>query len=301
MRSVKWALALSGGGAPGVAAHLGFIQGLKATGFPFPDIVVGTSAGGIIAGALGAGIDTDAQASTWTTLARDEWALIPSEVFHLLSSLRKTTTPGLISLSGPIGSLISTHNYKDVETWQRSQLVRSWKPGFAAIVADMNTGIPVVVHQGNDLGLYTFQALIATAAIPVLISGVRTINGHLLQDGGTFDNDPVQAARDLGADRVVLVHIGRSPEMPEVLNIFDLGQLTLGRGIAWGEKVSNPTPPDLRVEIETSGLVLNLSRWAVDYKAGQEAATVNLPHIKAVVEGVPTGVTAGPGITITGK
>ena len=290
MRAVKWGLALSGGGAPGVAAHIGFLQGLKAVGLPSPSIVVGTSAGGIVAGAMGAGISLEKQAKLWSTLARDDWALIPGEVIHLITQLRKTSTPGLISLSGALGSMLSPYRFDTPEDFVRGAHVKTWAPGYAVIAADMNDGRPVVVHRDNDLGLTSVEALISTAAIPVLISGVRSRDGHLLQDGGTFDNDPVQAARDLGADRVVLVHIGRSPAVPDVLNIFDLGQLTIGRGIAWGDKASNRVAPDLEIPIETSGLVLNLSHWADDYKLGAQAATMNLPHIKATIEGMTTAV-----------
>ncbi|MBN1814746.1 MAG: patatin-like phospholipase family protein, partial [Anaerolineae bacterium] len=52
----KIGLALSGGGARGLA-HIGVLKVLEREGFPV-DFVAGTSMGGVVAAAYGAGLDT---------------------------------------------------------------------------------------------------------------------------------------------------------------------------------------------------------------------------------------------------
>ena len=49
-------------------------------------------------------------------------------------------------------------------------------------------------------------ALRATIAVPGLLPPVR-VHGRLLADGGMIDNVPHTAARKLGAERVIVVHL----------------------------------------------------------------------------------------------
>lgn len=90
--SVRWGLALSGGGVPGIAGHLGFIAGL---GIPLPPVMVGTSAGGLVAGELALGTDFGDLVGRWSKTAADPFALIPCEAVHAFEAMRPRENPGL--------------------------------------------------------------------------------------------------------------------------------------------------------------------------------------------------------------
>jgi NTE family protein len=72
---------------------------------------------------------------------------------------------------------------------------------FGAVATDLRTRRAVVIDRGP-----LSTALRATIAVPGLLPPVR-VSGRLLADGGMVDNVPHAAARELGAQRVVVVHL----------------------------------------------------------------------------------------------
>jgi NTE family protein len=69
----------------------------------------------------------------------------------------------------------------------------------AIVATDSLTGRPMALRSG-DLG----EALLGSMAIPGLFAPVR-FKDHLLIDGGVLANCAVEAARELGADRAIVV------------------------------------------------------------------------------------------------
>jgi NTE family protein len=72
---------------------------------------------------------------------------------------------------------------------------------FAAVAADLETGEPVVIHRGSLL-----DAVYASCSFPGVVEAVRW-QGRLLVDGGVVAQVPVEAARALGAERVIAVNV----------------------------------------------------------------------------------------------
>ncbi len=91
---------------------------------------------------------------------------------------------------------------------------------FRAVATDLSTGLPVILSRGPLV-----EALRASMSIPVLLPPV-TIDGRLLVDGGVSNNLPIDVARDMGADIVIVSSIPPSEKTAEDLASLDasLGQ-----------------------------------------------------------------------------
>lgn len=173
-------ITLSGGGAFG-AAHVGVLQVLEERGIR-PGIVTGTSSGALVGSAYAAGFDGDeleriARRFRWSRIAR--WS--PRPRWGLLDTSVVADAVRLLFGGDP-----------RVEDLPRR---------FGAVATDLRTRRAVVIDRGP-----LSTALRATIAVPGLLPPVR-IGGRLLADGGMVDNVPHAAARQLGADRVIVVHL----------------------------------------------------------------------------------------------
>jgi NTE family protein len=176
----RLAITLSGGGAFG-AAHVGVLQVLEERGI-HPGIVTGTSSGALVGAAFAAGLDADeieriARRFRWRRIAR--WSLQPR------------------------WGLLDTHGVTDAiqHLLGHDPRIEDLTRRFGAVATDLRTRQAVVIDHG-----FLSAALRATIAVPGLLPPVR-LGGRLLADGGMVDNVPHAAARMLGADRVIVVHL----------------------------------------------------------------------------------------------
>jgi NTE family protein len=173
-------LTLSGGGAFG-AAHVGVLQVLEERGIR-PGIVTGTSSGALVgsayaAGLTGAQVEQIALRFRWNRIAR--WSFQPR--WGLLDT--RVVTDAIHRLLG--------------EDPRIEDLPRR----FGAVATDLRTRQAVTLATGP-----LSAALRATIAVPGVLPPVR-LGGRLLADGGMVDNVPHAAARELGAERVIVVHL----------------------------------------------------------------------------------------------
>jgi NTE family protein len=184
-------LVLGGGGARGFA-HLGIWRALRARGVDI-DCVGGTSIGAVMAALIAA----DPPVERAIDIARRAFRASPTGDYNLLplmslikgGRVRAAIEQGIHELAGgPI----------DVEDL--------WK-GFFCIASNYSQGREQRLQDG-DLS----RALRASIAIPGALPPVVR-DGDLLCDGGTFNNCPADAMRDLrGVGRVIAVDLGvRSP------------------------------------------------------------------------------------------
>lgn len=173
-------IALSGGGAFG-AAHVGVLQVLEERGIR-PGIVTGTSSGALVGSAYAAGLDGAAieriaRRFRWRRIAR--WSLQPR------------------------WGLLDTHAVTDAlhRLFDEDPRIEDLPRRFGAVATDLRTRKAVVLDRGS-----LSTALRATIAVPGLLPPVR-VGGRLLADGGMVDNVPHAAARTLGAERLIVVHL----------------------------------------------------------------------------------------------
>ena len=186
-----WSLALGGGGARGLA-HIGVLKVLEAAGIE-PEIVTGTSMGGLIALAWGAGM----KAEEMEDLARRT---------HIARLFTIDKTGLAVAGTERIGALAK--RLADGRTMEEL-------PRRCAVVAvDIISGQRVTISTGP-----VDRAVCATIAIPALFSPV--VEGdRILVDGGILEPVPVEAAYHLGGRRVIAVDVGPDRGRPLAPDAF---------------------------------------------------------------------------------
>jgi NTE family protein len=206
-------LVLSGGGARG-AAHVGVIETLEKMHVPI-DAVAGTSMGAVVgglyaAGLSGAEIEEVFRHLDWQDLLRDR-AQRRDLVYRRKHDDRDLYAPGSLGvrmgegLEFPLGLVqgqkitqalrVATLPVADVSDFDRLPTP------FRALATDLETGEPVVLRSG-DLA----TVLRASMSAPGVLAPVQ-VEGRLLVDGGLVDNLPVDLARSMGVDVLIVVDV----------------------------------------------------------------------------------------------
>ncbi|MCH7348121.1 patatin-like phospholipase family protein [Aeromonas sp. MR7] len=206
------ALVLSGGGAKG-AAHIGILKVLEEKRIPV-DIIVGTSMGSYVAGMYAMGLS--AEEVERTTLAIDWNKGYQDKVGRDELSLRKKQQSEKYQLRTDIGINGDSVQFPDgfFQGQSMASLLRhatSNLPAqksfddlpipYRAVATDMETVTPFVLDSGS-----LAKAMQASMSIPGALKPVEW-EGHILADGGTVNNMPVDVAKAMGADVVIAVDI----------------------------------------------------------------------------------------------
>ncbi|WP_020561086.1 patatin-like phospholipase family protein [Thiofilum flexile] len=213
----KIGLVLGGGGAAGLS-HIGVIKVLEEQGIPI-DVISGNSMGAIVGGLYASGMSVSELEKTARTL---DWFKLFNDtgVYSDQNYQQKQMSGGFFSavsmgvskrgIKLPSG-LISGQNLM-------FELRRLLSPvahinqfdklpiPFRAVATDIRTGEAVVLKQGN-----LATAIRASMSIPGLFSPVE-LNGRLLVDGLVSNNVPVDIARQMGADIVIVSRIPQGKE-----------------------------------------------------------------------------------------
>ena len=212
-RRPKIGLVLGGGGARGVS-EIGVLQVLEAMHVPV-DLIVGTSMGAIVGGAYSmdvapAEMERRLKGVVWDEVVSDQ---VPRSQRSVLSKEQERDNIRGVELGFrdrrfrlPKGA-VAGHEF---ELFLGSLLggaptLRSFDNlpiPFRAIATDIESG-EMVSLGGGDL----ISAIRASIAVPGVFAPVE-IDGRLLVDGGLTRNLPVDIARNLGADRLIVVDVG---------------------------------------------------------------------------------------------
>ena len=174
-------LVLSGGGARGFA-HIGIVKALREARVPI-DLVGGTSMGAI----LGAGV-----AQGWSV---EELKERFHAAFVRAKPLRDYTLPFVSLVSGRKVSRLLRKDCGDID-------IEDLPLTFFCVSSNLTTG-HCEVHRRGLLWLW----LRASVAIPGVLPPV-VHKGEVLVDGGTMNNLPVDAMRELGRGPVIGVDVG---------------------------------------------------------------------------------------------
>jgi len=182
-RKPRVGLALGGGAARGFA-HIGVIQALEESGIA-PDLVVGTSAGSLVAALFASGksgreLATIADAMDETAFA--DWSY-PGR--------------GLIRGEALAKFVRDKTNRRDIE---------QMKIALGIAATDLDSGEGVLFRRGD-----TGTAVRASSAVPAVFQPVR-IGTREYVDGGLSAPIPVHHARQMGAEFVIAVDISAVPE-----------------------------------------------------------------------------------------
>ncbi len=182
-RPPRIGLALGGGAARGFA-HIGVIQVLEESGIR-PQLVVGTSAGSMVAALYAAGM-SGAELGM-LAVGMDE------------SALTDWSFPGRGVIRGE-----ALARYVREQTGGRT--IEQMKLPLGIVATDLDSGQPILFQRG-DPG----TAVRASSAVPAVFQPVK-IGEREYVDGGLVSPVPVRFARQMGAELVVAVDISSPPE-----------------------------------------------------------------------------------------
>ena len=182
-RRPRVGLALGGGAARGFA-HIGIIQALEENDL-MPDLVVGTSAGSVVAALFASGrngrdLATIADAMDETAFA--DWSY-PGR--------------GLIRGEALARFIREKTNHRQIE---------QMKIPLGIAATDLDSGQPILFRSGD-----TGTAVRASSAVPAVFQPVK-IGSREYVDGGLSAPIPVHHAREMGAEFVIAVDISAVPE-----------------------------------------------------------------------------------------
>jgi NTE family protein len=244
-------LALGGGAARGFA-HIGVIQVLEENGIQ-PDLVVGTSAGSLVAALYASGKDGKALATMAETLDEyvfADWAF-----------------PGRGLIRGEALA-------KYVRDSVGGRNIEQMKKPLGIVATDLDTGAPVLFQRG-DAGV----AVRASSAVPAVFQPVR-ISGREYVDGGLVSPVPVRFARQMGAEFIIAVDISSVPDgqatgdpMRMLLQTFAI----MARSINYYELRDADLVLSPKLPISSA----DFASRKRSIQAGREIAQALLPELKA--------------------
>ncbi|MDU4250534.1 patatin-like phospholipase family protein [Pseudomonas sp.] len=229
MPQPKIGLVLSGGAARGLA-HIGVLKALDEQGIHV-DAIAGTSMGAVIGGLYAAGytpkeLEQLALELDWKQALSDS----PPRVdvpFRRKQDDRDFLVKQKLSFrdDGTLGLPLGAIQGQNLSMLLESLLVHTSDTRdfdqlaipFRAVATDIATGEKVVFSKGH-----LPQAIRASMSIPAVFAPVD-VNGKLLVDGGMVDNIPVDVARQMGVDVVIVVDIGNPlADRKQLLTVVDM-------------------------------------------------------------------------------
>ena len=253
-RPPRIGLALGGGAARGFA-HIGVIQVLEENGIR-PDLVIGTSAGSLVAALYASGMNGHELAAL--AAGMDE------------SALTDWSFPGRGLIRGE-----ALARYVREKTGHL--LIEQMHLPLGIVATDLVSGEGIVFRSGD-----TGAAVRASSAVPAVFQPVR-IGLREYVDGGLVAPVPVRYARQMGAEMVLAVDISSPPDavvpqdaMRMLMQTFSI----MGRSITQLElRDADVVLRPKLVDVASSDFGARLRA----IKAGREVAIAQLAAIRAAI------------------
>lgn len=209
----KTCLVLGGGGARG-AAHIGILKVIERERIPI-DCITGTSMGAIVGGLYAAGyssgqIEVVLKSIDWKDVfnddpPREELPMRRKEdELRFLGGVEFGLRDGKIALPRGViqGQKLQLLLRRLLLSTMQTERFDDLPIPFRSVATDIGTGEKVVFSKG-DLAM----AIRASMSVPAAFAPIR-YQGHLLVDGGIVDNVPIEEARKLGGERLIVVNVG---------------------------------------------------------------------------------------------
>ena len=250
-------LALGGGAARGFA-HVGVIQVLEEAGVR-PDLVVGTSAGSLVAALYASGRNgqqLQQVAETMEEAAFADWTL---PIFNR-------------------GMLRGEALARYVNTHVSSKLIEQMPLPLGIVATDLNSGAGVLFQRGD-----TGTAVRASSAVPALFLPVKIGNQEFV-DGGLVSPTPVRYVRRMGAELVIAVDISSAPEGNPA---GDPIQILLQTFAIMGKSINSYELRDADIVVRPALVGVGSADFTARRRAieaGRAAMQALLPQLKAAIQ-----------------
>ena len=195
-------LVLGAGAARGFA-HIGVIKALEAQGIR-PDIVVGSSAGSVIAALLASGASGN-------------------ELNRLALNLDEATIADWgLPFVGRFGGLIKGDALQNMVNREvQNKLIEQMRIPLGIVATDLQSGKGVLFRSGN-----TGLAVRASCSVPGVFQPA-VISGKEYVDGGLVAPVPVSYAKQMGATLVIAVNISSEPVHQDASGTLGVMQQTI--------------------------------------------------------------------------
>ena len=244
-----------GGGAARGFAHVGVIQVLEEAGIR-PDLVVGTSAGSLVAAIYASG-------KNGTQLQQ-----IAEDMDE--ATLTDWTLP-IFSRGVLRGEALARYVNRQVA----GQLIEAMPMPLGILATDLGSGEGILFRRGD-----TGSAVRASSAVPSVFQPVR-IGAREYVDGGLVAPVPVRHARQMGAELVIAVDISSGPEGNASDGAF---QVVLQTFSIMGKSISAFELRDADVVVRPALTGVRSSDFTArrrSIEAGRAAMLAALPLLKA--------------------
>lgn len=248
----RFGLALGAGGARGIA-HVGVLSVLEEEGI-IPDVVVGVSAGALVAALYCYGYSSE-------------------QVVALARELRWTRI-GRPALRQPLGFLKGERIEQLLELLLDGAHFNDLQTPLAVVSTDLLTGTAVVLKAGP-----VARAARASGAIPGLFTPVRD-GDRLLVDGGMVDRLPVAVVREMGAQYVAAIDVSPlPPRREEPRGLFEM--LAMSYYVLLRNSGLRPERPDCLIEPDVADLHwYRFAKGDTLLERGQKAAQAVLSQLE---------------------
>jgi len=249
---LKVALALGGGAARGFA-HIGVIKALEAQGI-VPDMVVGTSAGSVVAALYASGMNGFDLQKVALEMKED--------------MLADWTLPNRGVVKGEALQIFINQNVK-------GQTIQNLPKPLGVVATDLQSGEMILFRRGD-----TGMAVRASSTVPGVFQPVE-INGRDYVDGGLTSPVPAQSARSMGADFVIAVDISSVGRREKLTGTLDIMLQTFA---IMGHSISRHELEDADVVIKPRTATMSSTDFEDRHLAileGEKAAAAIMPTLKA--------------------
>jgi len=256
IKNKKNALVLSLGAAQGLA-HIGVIKVLNENNIEF-DIVTGSSIGAFIGACYAKDADI---ADVERSFLSIDLKKLPKFIDPKLSILSK----GLLSgdkVKDFLRSIIGDVEFKDL------------KIPLAVVATDVDTGEEIIFKEGSVL-----DAVRASISMPGIFVPVKMGSRYLI-DGGSTNPLPVDVAKNMGAEYIIVSNIVPSPARREtsISNRKNIKWNTFGNSIKrifMGGEIEDENIPDM---FSTLVQALHITEYKIVRNRLEEADVVITPE-----------------------
>ncbi|MEN9831082.1 MAG: family protein RssA [Pseudomonadota bacterium] len=258
LKVLNLGLALGSGAARGFA-HVGVIQVLEEAGIQ-PDLVVGTSAGSLVAALYASGKNS-------TQLRRVAETMEEAEITDWMMPILNR------------GALRGEALARYVNTQVGGRLIEQMKIPLGIVATDLHNGEPMLFQRGN-----TGSAVRASSAVPAVFQPVK-IGTREYVDGGLVSPVPVRQAREMGANVIIAVDISTDPEGSPASDTFQILMQTFN---IMGKSLNTVLLKDADVVVKPALMGVKSADFAARRKsieAGREAMLKAMPKLKQVLSG----------------
>ena len=263
-KKYKVGLALSGGGAKGIA-HLGVLKALEERGIKV-DVISGVSVGAIVGALYADGHSTE----------------------EINDFFQKSSLFQMVSFNLPKnGGLANTDRYKKhLGSVLRAKTFEELNIPLIVNATELNAGKNVYFKSGELL-----SCIIASASVPIFFNPTN-INGKLYVDGGLFCNLPASVLK-ADCEIVIGVHTNPTSHKESTSGLLDVAERTFHLAIN-GNTIEQKTYCDIVIETKDAKKfgMFDVAKADSIFKIGYDEANKilkNFDFSKAGIEVIKNG------------